>query len=120
MRGEVAARALDRAVVDRARRALGLPGQRAKRVGERRRDVDGAEIADGFVDVGEEGREHARGRRRSLYGVGDEWERRAVEGVVNELRRDVERAVAESVLGPGRPVVDLVRMQDHELSGTRD
>ena len=59
-------------------------------------------------------------RRRLLDGIGDEWERGAVESVADELGRDVEDPVAEAVLGARSPVMHLVGVEDVQLTGQAD
>jgi hypothetical protein len=69
---EVVARQLNRPGVDGDRALVGPAAERLEAVGDRGGDLGAGEVADGLVDVGEQGDDHAGGWRRPLDGIGDE------------------------------------------------
>nr|WP_243696345.1 hypothetical protein [Aeromicrobium camelliae] len=74
------------------------------------------EAVSGRVLVGERLREDRRDPARIDHGVRHERQRTPAERLADERGVDVEDAVPEAVLGPGHPVVRLVRMEDVPLA----
>lgn len=94
--------------------------EQAKAVGDRRDHLDPRQLADRRVDVGEQGNERRRHRSRSVDRVGDERQGAAPERLGDEVGGDVPDPVAEAVVGRRRPVVQLVGVEDVQLTRETD
>jgi hypothetical protein len=118
--GEVVAGEFYGSDVDGDRGRSVSAAERVEDVREAGGDLNLGEVADRIVDVSKEGGDDPRRRRQRRHGVGDEWQRVVVECIADEFGRDVEDAVAEAILGRGAPVVNLVGVEDVQLTRKAD
>jgi hypothetical protein len=120
VRCQVVARELDGPDVDRRPAVIGVAAECAESIGDRGGDLNLGEIADRLVDVRKKGGDETGARCRLRDGIGDEWQRATVESITDELGCHVEDPVAEAVVGSRGAVVNLVGMEDVQLTGQAD
>src|SRR5580704_5198641 len=80
-------------------------------------DLAAREIVDLAIHVESLGDEVLRQARHIDHGRAHERQLPSPERVLDEARIDIDDAVAETVLGPGRTVMQFVGMQDMALAG---
>ena len=120
MRGEIVASEPDRSEIDRRGATFCPAAKGTKRIGHYDRNLRVCEVTHRLVEIAQQCDDRKRRLADRLYRIGDERQLAAVEHVADELRREIEDAIAQTRIRGSRAVVQLVRVQHVQLAGQGD